>query len=229
MDVRGAVERHPEWWMIAASAAAWGWIVMLGRGHAAHHAMHGMHAADAHPLALQAAAWGAMVVAMMFPLTVAGVRHVARAAESGWARQRAIAGFLGGYALVWLAAGTVVVAAVEGASMLAGRTAAALAIALLAAAWEVAPGHRTRLRRCHHHAALLGRAACARFGAENGLRCVVACWALMAACAAFAHALPVMAVLFGVQVSGRYRRGHSPALAAAAVLGVCLFALGLRR
>jgi hypothetical protein len=34
----------------------------------------------------------------------------------------------------------------------------------------------------------------------------------------------VMAVLFGVQASGRYQRRPSPFLAALAVLGVCLLA-----
>jgi hypothetical protein len=35
----------------------------------------------------------------------------------------------------------------------------------------------------------------------------------------------VMTVLFGVQMSGRYQQRHSPALAALAVLGVCLLSI----
>jgi len=44
---------------------------------------------------------------------------------------------------------------------------------------------------------------------------------------AFAHGLPVMAVLFGVQLSGRYR-GLSPSLAALAVLAVGAAAVAVR-
>jgi hypothetical protein len=44
----------------------------------------------------------------------------------------------------------------------------------------------------------------------------------MAACAAFAHSLPVMAALFGVQWIGRRHPRCPPAVAAAAVLVACL-------
>jgi predicted metal-binding membrane protein len=71
-------------------------------------------------------------------------------------------------------------------------------------------------------------ADCARFGAMAGASCVSVCWALMAVCVVFAHSLPVMAVLFAVQLTGRYRRDPSPALTALAVLGVCLAALAAR-
>ena len=51
------------------------------------------------------------------------------------------------------------------------------------------------------------------------------CWALMVTAAAFSHSFLVIAVLFGVQVSRRYKRRPSPVLAALAVLGACLLAL----
>jgi predicted metal-binding membrane protein len=99
-----------------------------------------------------------------------------------------------------------------------------------AAAWEIGPIKRRELRRCHRTVPLAPRgwradADCVRYGLTTGFSCLTMCWALMVACAAFAHSLPVMAVLFGVQLSGRYQRRPSPALAALAVLGVCLVSL----
>ena len=173
-----------------------------------------------------------MVVAMMLPLTIPHVRHVAE--SSLWRRRhRGIAGFLAGYVAVWMLAMMAIVAALDAGSRLAEWTVVAGLVTAAAVLWEVAPGRRRLLHRCGRTMPLAPRgwradADCARFGLRSGASCVAVCWALMAACVVFAHSLPVMAVLFGVQLSGRYRRDPSPALAALAVLGICLAALAAR-
>ncbi len=217
--------RHPEWWVVAAAAGAWAWTFALPHPHAGH----GGHATPAGPGALGT---GVMVVAMMLPLTLPGVRHVAR--SSLWRRRhRAVAGFLAGYLAVWTPAMLAITVAAGAGTSLAGWTAAAVAATAAAALWELAPAKRRWQRRCERTVPLAPRgwradADCARFGALAGASCVPACWALMAACVVFAHSLPVMAVLFGVQLSGRYRRHPSPVPAALAVLGVCLLSLAAR-
>jgi predicted metal-binding membrane protein len=107
-----------------------------------------------------------------------------------------------------------------------GATAAAMVVVALAVVWEMVPVRR-RIRRCRRTAPLAARgwradAECARMGVRTGAGCVGGCWAVMAACAAFAHSLPVMVALFGVQWIGRRHPRWPPALAAAAVLVACL-------
>ncbi|HEY0153072.1 MAG TPA: DUF2182 domain-containing protein [Longimicrobium sp.] len=208
--------RHPEWWVLACAAWAWAWMLTMPHPHG--------HATGAD------VRWtGAMVIAMMLPLTIPHVRHVAR--SSLWRRRhRGIAGFLAGYLAVWMLAMMAIVAALGIGGRLTGWTVVAGVATAAVVLWEVAPFRRRMLRRCGRTMPLAPRgwradADCARFGAQAGASCVSVCWALMAVCVVFAHSLPVMAVLFGVQLSGRYRRDPSPALAALAVLGVCLAAL----
>jgi predicted metal-binding membrane protein len=98
---------------------------------------------------------------------------------------------------------------------------------VVATSWEVSPTKRRRLRRCQRTVPLSPRgwradSDCARYGVSTGLACVTTCWALMVAAAAFSHSLLVMAVLFGVQINGRYKRRPSLPLAALAVYGACL-------
>jgi predicted metal-binding membrane protein len=222
---------HPEWWVVAIAAAVW--VFMAGMafpGAADPHAGHSGHAAMAAGGGHGHGAFGmvAMVVAMMLPLTLANVRHVAW--SSLWRRRhRAIAAFLVGYLAVWI----LVQAGIAGAwglmASFTGWERAGIVAMVAAVLWEVSPIKRQRRHRCHRTVPLAPRgwradADCARYGVTTGLSCVTMCWALMAACAAFAHSFPVMIVLFGVQLSGRYQRYPSPSLAALAVVGVCLLA-----
>lgn len=211
--------RHPEWWVLVCAAGAWGWMLTMPHPHG--------HAAGSD------VRWtGTMVIAMMLPLTIPHVRHVAR--SSLWRRRnRGIAGFLAGYVGVWTLAMTAIVAALGIVSRHAGWTVVAGVATAAAVLWELSPFRRRMLRRCGRTMPLAPRgwradADCARFGALAGASCVSVCWALMAVCVVFAHSLPVMAVLFGVQLTGRYRRDPSPAMAALAVLCVCLAALAAR-
>jgi predicted metal-binding membrane protein len=198
------------------------------------HAAHAGHA-PAAPVADagHGALWlGVMVVAMMLPLTLPSVRHVADSAR-GWRRHRAALGFLAAYFAVWMLAMGAIAAAWSAAALLAGWTMAAGIAVAAAVAWEMAPAKRHLLHRCRRTRPIASggwRADgdCIRFGSAAGADCVASCWALMALCVAFGHSLAVMAALFGVQLAGRYVRRPSPALAAAAVLAVCLASIAAR-
>ena len=221
--LRGFGRRHPEWWAMLAAAGAWIWMIAVPHPHAAHHG----HGPPAGPGALAAAA---MVVAMMLPLTIPGIRGMAL---SSTRRHRAVAGFLAGYLAVWMLVMSVLAAGWTFAASLAGWKWAAVGTVAVAALWEaVRPTHRhaEHEHRPGPHAASGWRADadCARHGVTAGIRCVGACWALMAACVAFAHSLPVMVVLFGVQLGGRYGPRIPAGLAALAVLGTGLAAVAAR-
>ncbi|HST62522.1 MAG TPA: DUF2182 domain-containing protein [Longimicrobium sp.] len=220
--VRDFVRRHPAWWVVPAAAAAWALMAVAPHPHAGHHG----HAPARGPDAL---ATVAMIVAMMLPLAVPSIRHVAVSATR---RYRAMACFLAGYLAVWMLAMLAITAAWTFAASLAGWTAAAVGAVTVAALWEVLPARQRHARRCERTVPITpagwrAHADCARYGATSGLACAGTCWALMALCVAFAHGLPVMAVLFGVQLSGRYR-GLSPSLAALAVLAVGAAAVAVR-
>jgi predicted metal-binding membrane protein len=208
---------QPEWWVAAAAVGAWVWLAAAPHPHAGHR------------MAPDAPWIGAMVVAMMLPLTLPAVRHVARSSP-GRRRHAGVAEFLAGYLAVWMLAMLALAAVVSAAASVTGWVAAGAGAAVAAALWEVAPARTRHLRRCERTVPLAPRgwradADCARFGARTGVSCVGTCWALMAACVAVPHGLPLMAALFGVQLSARHLRQHSPALSSAVVLAVCAAAL----
>ncbi|HEX8391996.1 MAG TPA: DUF2182 domain-containing protein, partial [Longimicrobium sp.] len=206
--VRRWVEDHPEWWTVLAAAAGWAALALIPHAHAHAQAAH-EHAGHAHMQHDGAAAGGGagmyalragvMTIAMMLPLALTNVRHAA-SSRSGLRRHVAIAGFVAGFLVVW----TPVQMGIDAAAVALGSRAgwiAVLAIAVAAAVWELAPGRRERLLRCHATTPLAATgwradADCLRYGVVTGRHCVASCWALMALCAAAAHALPVMAAVF---------------------------------
>lgn len=218
--LRRAGLRRPEWWVLAAAAGAWMWMVAVPHPHASHH--------SAGLTATVRPGWLAvMVVAMMAPLTVSGVRHVALC--SLWRRRgRAVAEFVAGYLGVWMAAALLISAAWTLLAAAAGWAAAAGGVVAAALLWELAPARRRYLLGCERTVPLApgGWRAdrdCLRFGGARGLSCVATCWALMAACVAFAHSVPVMVILFAVRLgTPRHQRRPSPSLPA---LGICLAAV----
>jgi predicted metal-binding membrane protein len=207
--------RHPEWWVILIAAAAW--ALILRRATHAHTVPSVGHTIIATAV---------MVAAMMLPLTLANVRHVAL--SSLWRRRhRAMAAFLVGYLCCWAVVQTVIQGTLGFLAPLLGWTLVAGLVMVMAVSWEISPGRRRRLRRCGLTVPLAPRGwradtACVRYGVITGLSCVTTCWALMAAVAAFSHSVLVMAVVFGVQISDRYQRRPSPILTSLAILGVCL-------
>lgn len=213
--VRRTRARHPEWWMLLLSAAAWAFLVVSARSHTGHGDTRGLGGYTAGP--------AAMVIAMMLPLTAGHVRGTAHSAASP-PGLRAAAAFLAGYLAVWMLAMGAIDVAWRLTLSVTGWTAAAGVVIAATVLWEVAPA---RWRQPHAAHGRWMDAGGARLGAAAGGSCVASCWALMAACVAFAHSLPVMAAFFVVQLHGRYRRPASPALTALAVLGVCLVSLAL--
>src|SRR5215203_4430628 len=207
-DIRDKLRRiswhHPEWWVVMAAAVAWMFIVGMSHAHMSHtHVSHtGIIPGRGHGQGTLGTV--AMVIAMMLPLTLTNVRHVAL--SSLWRRRhRAIAAFLVGYLAVWIVVQSAIVGTWGLLTPLIGwETAAGVAI-LAAALWEVAPIKRQRLRRCHRTVPLAPRgwradADCAYYGVTTGFSCVTMCWALMVTATAFFHSFLVMTVLFGVQL-----------------------------
>lgn len=205
--------RHPEWWMLPAAAAAW--VLLAAQPHPQPHA-HAGHGA-AHGASVDAFGLAAMIVAMMLPLVIADVRSVAR--FSPWRRRhRAIAAFVAAYLAVWMLAMLVIDAVWRLAASRVESPTAAVCVMIVAGLWEI--GRSNRHAASHPRPTTpatrgwRGDVECVRAGAITGGRCVVACWALMAACVAFAHSLPVMIGMFLVQLGGRYRQSARAAVLA---------------
>lgn len=215
--------RRAEWWMMMLTSAV-AWVFLAVTPSSSHGATSGWSG--------QAAGLAAMIVAMMLPLTAGGTREPARPGSA--ARVRAFAGFIAGYLAVWMLAMFAIGAAWRLTVSAAGWSAAVGAAIAAAVLWEIAPARWRRSGHERHDAAthaFPGRqdAGSLWSGVAAGGGCVKSCWALMAACVAFAHSLPVMAAFFVVQLHGRYRRPAFPALAALAILAVCLASLALTR
>jgi predicted metal-binding membrane protein len=229
--------RHPEWWSLAASAAAWVLLVARassalgsgGAGHAAH--QHGAAMVSAgHGLAWATASldWVLMIVAMMVPLVVAPIRT--SAARSFWSRRhRAIGGFLLGYLAAWALLGVFangVVTLLAAGESFPPPAAAALAFAA-AAAWQLTVFKDRALRGCHRTMPLApsGWRAdrdCLRYGWSIGCRCLVSCGALMVACVLAGHGMVAMTAAAAVGAAERYAPGADRRLAALAIATIAL-------
>jgi len=198
LGAAAALRWWPEWPITAVVALAW---VALLTGHDHQHHGHARPAVDpAHGLQPGAvgllaalAGWALMAVAMMAPVTLPAVRYVGFNSIRR-RRQWAMTLYLAVYIGVWVAFG---VLALTGAHLarerlgLDGRVLLALALAV-AAGWQRTPGKRRALLRCHQTVPLppVGRradAGCARFALQQGWRCVMSCWALMAVMAVVGH------------------------------------------
>ena len=175
---------RPEWPVTSVIAAAWVATPVLHASAAARPAL---------------AAWVLMAVAMMGPMALPAMRHVALNSLRA-RRGRAMALYFAAYVAIWVGFGCV---ALTG-EWLATSTldidrgtflAAALA---LAAVWQVTPVKRRALFACTRTVALapVGRRAdraCVRFALLQGRRSVVSCWALMLVMVTVGHAsLPWM-------------------------------------
>jgi predicted metal-binding membrane protein len=126
--------------------------------------------------------WGIMLVAMMPPLLAAPIVHV-RQSSLVRRRGRALAGFVAGYAAVWLAMAVPLGLLALLAHTAFGQAAFPLCVAA-ALAWSASPAHRRLLNRAHRlrPISLFGLRAdgdCFVFGIEHGLLCAATCWAWM--------------------------------------------------
>ena len=181
--------------VVGAITVAWALAVaaeLTGRGTALHHdALIEGQLPYALAFVLFLVAWQAMIAAMMVPSSLPLLRLFAAA---GQPRQRvAIAAFLGGYALVWTAFGslaflgdTMIHATVDRTPwlqhhewLIAGGTLA------LAGAFQFSSLKDRCLEVCRHPGAFLlrhydrGVPAAFALGRRHGLFCLGCCWALM--------------------------------------------------
>lgn len=178
------------------SAAAWGLTLAQARGMAmpelcAMTVLAPGAAAASLDLALAlnppgglAAGWALMLVAMMTPLLLSPLRHLW---QRSLARKRGtiIALFTLGYGLVWMAAGTLMVALALLMRLASSSPwLAAGLVGLAAIVWHASTAHQVCLNRRHGLPTLpaLGAAAeraALRYGVIHGGWCVGACWAVM--------------------------------------------------
>lgn len=126
--------------------------------------------------------WSLMVLAMMLPAALPAASHVALNSLRR-RRGRAVSEFLLAYLLPWLGFGALALLAL--ALLPVDRAAVLLAAALAAATlWELSPGKRWALNRCHRTSPLppygwRASLGTARFGFLHGGACVASCWPLM--------------------------------------------------
>jgi predicted metal-binding membrane protein len=160
-----------------------------------------------------AAEWALMIVAMMFPLLVPMVRHVA-ARSFATQRERSVGLFVASYALVWLAAAalcSVALVAVRAAFQALDLAAwTGLICCALAAAWQLSPAKVRAVNRCHGTVPLRPWAHDAArdaigFGLLHGTRCVRACLPVMVLPLAGGHGLAAMAAVFAILLAERAR------------------------
>jgi predicted metal-binding membrane protein len=157
--------------------------------------------------------WVLMIVAMMLPLLVPMVRHVA-ARSFPAQRERSVGLFVASYTLVWLAA-----AALSSVALVAVRSAflaidlaawTGLACCALAAGWQLSAAKVRALNRCHGTVPLRPWAPHADrdaigFGLRHGSRCVRACLPAMVLPLAGGHGLGAMAAVFAILLAERAR------------------------
>jgi hypothetical protein len=217
---------RPEWCAVALAAGGWLALLAAARHEPGHllgsDAVHGPGAAVSHA--------AVMSVAMMAPLVLDQVNHVAT--FSLWRRRyRAAAGYLLGYLGTW----TVVMAGIVLAggalsSAIGWRAAIALGFSIAIVA-VFSHGRQRRLRQCSMTMplALDGWRAdrdCLWFGLATARRCVVTCWPLMVA-VMIDHGVLVMAAGTAIPIAERRLGNVRPRSIAAAIAALAVVALGL--
>ncbi|WP_250285259.1 copper chaperone [Frankia sp. CiP1_Cm_nod2] len=153
------------------------------------------------------AAWTVMSMAMMLPVALPAIRHVALNSIRE-RRARAMTVFVATYIAVWALFGLVALLGVRAAVDVAGVGGRALLLAALAAAalWQAGGVKRRSLAQCRRTVPLppVGRradVACVRFAFLHGRRCVLSCWPLMVLMAVVEHGAVVWMIALAVVVS----------------------------
>ncbi|GGP25116.1 copper chaperone [Silvimonas amylolytica] len=173
---------HPEWFALVLCLAAWS-VLLAGAGGAmpalALCTARGVVPGHTPPTV---AGGVLMLLAMMAPRWLMPLRHVAfRSLRSR--RGRAMALFVLGWLMIWLLPAWPI-------GLLLVRfeapPAAVMMLFVLAAVWQLTPQRHRALLRCHRTRplALTGWRAdtdCLRFGAQQGVDCLISCGPLMLA------------------------------------------------
>ncbi len=181
-------------------------------------------------------AWQVMLTAMMLPSSLPLVRLFARTSARQPRPRAAMAGFLGGYALVWGTFGALafvfdigVHATVDASPWLLDHDwMLGAGVFVLAGAFQFSSLKYACLDKCRHPAQFLmrfyerGAAGGLRLGVRHGAFCLGCCWALMFVMFAVGVAsLVAMAVLTGLMV---YEKTQPRGREAVPVVGVAMVA-----
>jgi predicted metal-binding membrane protein len=183
--------------VVAAIAVAW-LVALAAQAAGAASLLHHDALIDNGPpvwiaLPLFLLAWQVMIAAMMLPSSLPLVRMFARASAGQPRPAAAMAGFLGGYALVWSAFGALALlfdvgihAAIDSSSWLHDRDwLLGGSVLALAGAFQFTKLKDACLDKCRHPGQFLlrfyerGTAGGFRLGARHGAFCLGCCWALM--------------------------------------------------
>jgi len=183
--------------VLAAIAAAWAVAVAAQASGAAGVVHHDSVLADGPPpvgaVFLFLAGWQVMTAAMMLPSSLPLVRMFTAASATAPHPRRALAAFLGAYALVWSAFGALAFAGDAGLHSFVDASpwlerhewAIGPSVLMLAGAFQFTPVKDACLRSCRHPASFIhrhykrGTAGAFKLGARHGIFCVGCCWALM--------------------------------------------------
>ncbi|HTI69221.1 MAG TPA: DUF2182 domain-containing protein [Candidatus Limnocylindria bacterium] len=139
---------------------------------------------EMNPPSSLAAGWALMLVAMMLPTLIAPIQHIV-SRSFRHRRLQPITLFLAGYALLWMAAGAVLLAAELMLGVLAPKSyLPAAGVGLAAFVWQCSPIKQRCLNRNHNHTELRAfgwgaKLDALRFGVSHGFWCIGSCWALM--------------------------------------------------
>ena len=211
-------------WLLLLSAL--GWLCLLANVADFHGAMAMEDAAmppspamvlAINPPAMLAAGWALMLVAMMAPVLIPDIRHIRLLSLK---RHRAwfTAFFVAGYAAVWTALGSILMAVGLWLGMLMpGSYLPAITVSALALVWQMSPLKQRSLNRCHALPEMpaFGKAAAAaalRSGMVRGLWCAASCWLLMLLpLVLHQHHLAVMAAITVVILGERLEQPVTPA------------------
>lgn len=228
--------------VVVAIAGAWA-VALAAQAAGAASLLHHDALIEGGPpvwiaLPLFLVAWQVMIAAMMLPSTLPLVRMFG-AASSGQPRPgAAMAGFLGGYALVWSGFGAAafvfdmgVHAAVDSSAWLGDHDwLLGGSVLALAGAFQFTELKDACLDKCRHPGHFLirfyerGTAGGFRLGARHGLFCLGCCWALMLVMFSVGVAsLGWMAVLTGLMV---YEKTRPSGARSVPVTGYSLLAAG---
>jgi predicted metal-binding membrane protein len=227
--------------IVAAIVGAWAVAVAAEVGGVAHYVHHDTLLEGGPPfwLALVAflLAWQLMIAAMMLPSSLPLVRLFASASVGQPRPGAAMAGFLGGYALVWSAFGALAL----GFDLLVHRGVDSFgwlhdnqwliggSVPAVAGAFQFTKLKDACLDKCRHPGQFMlryyerGLGGGFRLGARHGLFCVGCCWALMLVMfAAGVASLVWMALLTALMVHEKTRPAGRQAVP---VTGVTLLAM----
>jgi predicted metal-binding membrane protein len=227
--------------VVAAIAAAWAAAIAAeatGAAAVLHHDQVLSHGApSAWAVVGFLAAWQVMIAAMMLPSSLPLVRMFAAASARAPGSARAMAAFIGGYALVWTAFGALAFAgdfglhtAVNASSFLTDHDwAIAGSVIALAGLFQFTSLKDACLEKCRHPASFMvrhyrrGPRGGFTLGAHHGVFCVGCCWALMLVMFALgATNLILMALLTALMVHEKTRPAGRRAVP---VTGATLLAL----